>query len=52
MTDEAAFLISQQVATLRALPGQVLGQAILLKLGFVIVTHVFFQNAGNSISTG
>ena len=51
--DEAAFLIDEHVAALRALPGQVLGQAVVLRPGLtVVITGMLFQHAGNGIGAG
>ena len=51
--DKAAFLIDQQIATLRALSGQVFGQAIVFWPGLTLIaTDVLFQHAGNGIGTG
>ena len=51
--DEAAFLIDQQVTAIGALPSQVLGQPVVLQFRFTIITSgVFFQHAGDGISTG
>ncbi len=60
--DEAAFLIGQQTTAVRALPGYVPGQAVVLRfirsITIMIATitgitlYMFFQNAGNGIGAG
>ena len=50
---EAAFFVCQQAAAIRALPGQVLGQAIVLKRVLIITTTgMFLQHFGDGIGTG
>ncbi len=51
--DEAALLIDEQVTTVRALPGQILSQSVVLRFRLAIITSgMFLQHAGNSISAG
>ena len=51
--DEAAFLIDKQVAAIGALSSQILGQPVVLQFRLTIITSgVFFQYAGNGITTG
>ena len=53
VADEAAFLIGEQAAAVGALPGQILGQSVVLQLGLAIVAGgVFLQHAGDGISAG
>ena len=48
----APLLVPKQVATLRALPSQVLGYARVLRLRLSGTANVLLQNAGNGISAG
>ncbi len=50
---EAALLIDKQVTAIGALPSQILGQPVVLQFRLTIITSgVFFQHAGDGISTG
>jgi hypothetical protein len=48
----AALGEDEHVGALRALAGHVLGQAVVLKLGLVIVVNVFFKYAGDGVGAG
>ena len=55
--DETALLVDEQAAAVRALTGQVLGEAVVLQpwlafLAVFTVGHVFFQHTGDSVGAG
>ena len=49
---EAALLEDEHITALGALAGQVLGQAVVLQLGCIIIADVLLQDAGDGISAG
>jgi hypothetical protein len=50
--DVAALLVDEHIATIGALPGQVLGQTVVLHLGLIITADMLFQDAGDGIGAG